>query len=136
MFDNIRYSSLTFETRRVAMPITARQRRVLDYIKRYFEIRSEAPTIAEIGKEFGMSSSASVHHVVSTLEREGFIRRIPNVSRGIELVEVGGADAKYEILLLGVVAAGTPIEAVLNYVTVSMQRGMMRDVLLFVLLLW
>ena len=34
------------------MPITARQRRVLDYIKRYFEIRSEAPTIAEIGKEF------------------------------------------------------------------------------------
>ena len=51
------------------MPITARQRRVLDYIKRYFEVRSEAPTIAEIGKEFGMSSSASVHHVVSTLER-------------------------------------------------------------------
>src|SRR6266853_1837494 len=68
------------------MPITARQRRVLDYIEHYFDAHQEAPTIAEIGKEFGMSSSASAHHVVSTLEREGFIRRIPNVSRGIELV--------------------------------------------------
>ena len=115
------------------MPITARQRRVLDYIKRYFEIRSEAPTIAEIGKEFGMSSSASVHHVVSTLEREGFIRRIPNVSRGIELVEEGTADAKYEIPLLGVVAAGTPIEAILNYETVSIPRDMMRDGRMFAL---
>src|SRR3989440_8034929 len=117
----------------VTMPITARQRRVLDYIKRYFEIRSEAPTIAESGKEFGMSSSASVHHVVSTLEREGFIRRIPNVSRGIELVEEGTADAKYEIPLLGVVAAGVPIEAVLNYETVFVPRDMMRDGRMFAL---
>jgi len=106
---------------------------VLDYIKRYFEIRSEAPTIAEIGKEFGMSSSASVHHVVSTLEREGFIRRIPNVSRGIELVEEGVAEAKYEIPLLGVVAAGAPIEAVLNSGTVSIPRDMMRDGRMFAL---
>src|SRR2546421_2870693 len=133
VFDNIRYSSLTFETRRVAMPITARQRRVLDYIKRYFEIRSEAPTIAEIGKEFGMSSSASAHHVVSTLEREGFIRRIPNVSRGIELVSDEQGDAKYEIPLLGVVAAGTPIEAVLNYETVCVPRDMMREGRMFAL---
>src|SRR6185369_1267889 len=85
VFDNIRIASPW--RRRSKMPITARQRRVLDYIKDYFEVNQEAPTIAEIGKEFGMSSSASVHHVVSTLEREGVIRRIPNVSRGIELVQ-------------------------------------------------
>src|ERR1044071_10425535 len=115
------------------MPITARQRRVLDYIKRYFEIRSEAPTIAEIGKEFSMSSSASVHHVVSTLEREGFIRRIPNVSRGIQLVEEETADGKYEIPLLGIVAAGAPIEAVLNYEMVSIPRDMMREGRMFAL---
>ena len=53
------------------MPITARQRKVLDYIKHYFEMHQEAPTMAEIGQEFGMSSSASVHHVVSILEKEG-----------------------------------------------------------------
>src|SRR5262249_9358527 len=115
------------------MPITARQRRVLDYIKRYFEVNQEAPTIAEIGREFGMSSSASVHHVVSTLERAGLIRRIPNVSRGIELVEEARPEDKYEIPLLGVVAAGVPIEAVLNYETVFIPRDMRREGRMFAL---
>jgi repressor LexA len=114
------------------MPITARQRRVLDYIRNYFEAHHEAPTIAEIGKEFGMSSSASAHHVVSLLEREGLIRRIPNVSRGIELVEEGTGDHS-EIPLLGVVAAGAPIEAVLNYETVCIPRDMMREGRMFAL---
>jgi repressor LexA len=115
------------------MPITARQRRVLDYIRNYFDIHQEAPTIAEIGKEFGMTSSASAHHVVSTLEREGFIRRIPNVSRGIELVNQENIEAKYEIPLLGLVAAGTPIEAVLNYETVCVPRDMIREGRMFAL---
>ena len=115
------------------MPITARQKRVLDYIRHYFEVNQEAPTIAEIGKEFGMTSSASAHHVVSILEREGLIRRIPNVSRGIELVEEATSSEKYEIPLLGVVAAGAPIEAVLNYETVCIPRDMMREGRMFAL---
>ena len=115
------------------MPITARQKRVLDYIRHYFEVNQEAPTIAEIGKEFGMTSSASAHHVVSILEREGLIRRIPNVSRGIELVEETTSVEKYEIPLLGVVAAGAPIEAVLNYETVCIPRDMMREGRMFAL---
>ena len=115
------------------MPVTARQRRVLDYIKHYFETNQEAPTIAEIGKEFGMSSSASVHNVVSILEREGLIRRIPNVSRGIDLVMDEPAKENYEIPLLGVVAAGEPIEAVLNYETVSIPRDMVSQGRMFAL---
>lgn len=115
------------------MPITARQRRVLDYIRHYFEVNQEAPTIAEIGKEFGMTSSASAHHAVSILEREGMIRRIPNVSRGIELIEETTNAEKYEIPLLGVVAAGAPIEAVLNYETVCIPRDMTREGRMFAL---
>src|SRR5947207_7306099 len=115
------------------MPITARQRRVLDYIRRYFEVHGEPPTIAEIGKEFGMSSSASAHHVVSIFERERLIRRIPNVSRGIELVKEEPAEANYEIPLLGVVAAGAPIEAILNYETVNIPRDMLRRERMFAL---
>ena len=115
------------------MPITARQRRVLNYIKHYFEVHEEAPTIAEIGKEFGLSSSASAHHVVSILEREGLIRRIPNVSRGIELVTEESVEDSYEIPLLGIVAAGAPIEAVLNYETVCIPRDMLRPGRMFAL---
>jgi len=115
------------------MPITARQRRVLDYIRHYFDLHQEAPTIAQIGKQFGMTSSASAHNVVAILEREGFIRRIPNVSRGIELVVDAQPEAKNEIPLLGVVAAGNPIEAVLNYETVCVPRDMMRAGRMFAL---
>jgi SOS regulatory protein LexA len=131
MFDTIR--AVLPERRFGIMPITARQRRVLDYIRHYFEVNQEAPTIAEIGKEFGMTSSASAHHVVSILEREGLIRRIPNVSRGIEIVEETTSVEKYEIPLLGVVAAGAPIEAVLNYETVCIPRDMMREGRMFAL---
>ena len=131
MFDTVRIVLL--ERRLGIVPITARQRRVLDYIRHYFEVNQEAPTIAEIGKEFGMTSSASAHHVVSILEREGLIRRIPNVSRGIEIVEETASVEKYEIPLLGVVAAGAPIEAVLNYETVCIPRDMMREGRMFAL---
>src|SRR5258708_12931310 len=96
------------------MAITARQRRVLDYIKHYFDVHQEAPTMAEIGQEFGMSSSASVHHVVSILEREGLIRRIPNVSRVIELVKDTPVEYTYEIPFLGISAATTPIHDLLT----------------------
>src|SRR6266550_8541211 len=109
------------------MAITARQRRVFDYGSHYIDAHQEPPTIAEIGTQFGMSSSASVHQVLSILEREGLIRRIPNVSRGIEIVERTTAAEKYEIPLLGVVAAGKPIEAVLNYETVNIPRDMRRE---------
>jgi repressor LexA len=115
------------------MPITARQKRVLDYIKHYYDQHQEAPTIAEIGKQFGMTSSASAHNVVAILEREGFIRRIPNVSRGIQLVNDGEAEARNEIPLLGVVAAGNPIEAILNYETVFVPRDMIRKGRMFAL---
>lgn len=115
------------------MPITARQRRVLDYLSEYFETNQEPPTMAEIGRHFGMTSLASVHNVLSILEREGFIRRIPNVSRGIELIKREIDGTNFEIPLLGTVAAGVPIEAVLNQEIVCIPRDMMRKGRMFAL---
>ena len=115
------------------MAITARQRRVFDYISRYADAHQETPTIAEIGKQFGMSSSASVHQILSILEKEGLIKRIPNVSRGIEIVQQESNEQNYEIPLLGIVAAGKPIEAVLDYETVNIPRDMLRRERMFAL---
>ena len=109
------------------MPVTARQRQVFDFICRYLETADQPPTIAEIGKQFRMTSSASVHSILSALEREGLIKRIPNVSRGIELVKLEKqerAAEDYEIPLLGLVAAGQPIEAILAHETVSAPKNM------------
>jgi repressor LexA len=106
------------------MPVTARQRQVYEFISRYVEVRNQPPTIAEIGKQFKMSSSASVHSILSALEREGLIKRIPNVSRGIELVKQKGAREDFEVPLMGLVAAGQPIEAILTHDTISAPRDM------------
>ena len=108
------------------MAVTARQRHVYDFIRRYIETNNQPPTIAEIGKEFQMTSPASVHSILSALEREGLIKRIPNVSRGIELVKQEAPESgdDFEIPLLGVVAAGQPIEAILAHETVSAPKNM------------
>jgi repressor LexA len=106
------------------MPVTARQRQVYEFICRYSESQKQPPTIAEIGKQFQMTSPASVHSILSALEREGLIKRIPNVSRGIEIVKQETAEDDYEIPLLGLVAAGQPIEAILTHETVSAPKNM------------
>jgi repressor LexA len=108
------------------MPVTAKQRRVYEFIRRYIESNHEPPTIAEIGRQFQMSSSASVHAILVALEREGLIKRTPNVSRGIEIVQQkgGGDDDDNEIPLLGTVAAGQPIEAILTHDTISVPKDM------------
>ena len=107
------------------MPVTAKQQRVFEFIRRYIESNHEPPTIAEIGRQFQMSSSASVHAILIALEREGLIKRIPNVSRGIQIVEQEtAADESNDIPLLGTVAAGQPIEAILSHDTVSVPKDM------------
>src|ERR1051325_2305675 len=109
------------------MPVTARQKQVYQFLSHYVETHNQPPTIAEIGKQFQMSSPASVHSILSALEREGLITRIPNVSRGIELVKLepqkSGVE-EFEIPLLGLVAAGQPIEAILAHETVTAPKNM------------
>lgn len=110
------------------MPVTAKQRRIFEFIRGYIDSNEEPPTIAEIGRHFQMRSSASVHAVLRALEREGLIKRIPNVSRGIEIIEQGdgGDDDDSEVPLLGTVAAGRPIEAILRHDdVVSVPRDML-----------
>jgi repressor LexA len=110
----------------VTMPVTAKQKRIFEFIRRYVESNQEPPTIAEIGRQFQMRSSASVHAILTALEREGLIKRIPNVSRGIEIVKQKESDDEddNEIPLLGTVAAGQPIEAILSHDTIAVPNDM------------
>jgi len=123
--ENLFYKVL-LERKRCPMPVTAKQQRVFEFIRRYIESNHEPPTIAEIGRQFQMSSSASVHAILIALEREGLIKRIPNVSRGIQIVEQqeSAGDESNDIPLLGTVAAGQPIEAILSHDTVSVPKDM------------
>jgi repressor LexA len=107
------------------MVLTPRQRQVYDFLCRFIEAKHFAPTIAEIREQFGLSSPATVHQLLSALERDGLIRRIPHASRGIEIVKQEGQEQALEIPLLGVVAAGQPIEAILSNEVISIPPDML-----------
>jgi len=69
------------------MPPSPKQQRVYNFIRGYITSNhGEAPTIAEIGRQFQLRSSASVYDILVALENQGLIERTPNVSRGIKLV--------------------------------------------------
>jgi repressor LexA len=66
--------------------IATSKQRVFDFIRRYIDSNQEAPTMAEIGRQFQLNSSASVFNILVDLEKDGMIKRTPNISRGIEIV--------------------------------------------------
>ncbi|NIU72287.1 MAG: repressor LexA, partial [Gammaproteobacteria bacterium] len=68
------------------MPLTRRQKEILDYLQSYIKDRGYAPSFEEIATQFGLHSLATVHEHLSNLEQKGSIRRTHNESRSIEIV--------------------------------------------------
>ena len=108
------------------MPLTKRQKEILDYIEGFIAERGYAPSFEEIAESFGYSSLATVHEHLSNLERKGYIRKSYNESRSIELVRAGTGAPTMELPLLGAVAAGLPIEAIPDTDTVAVPPDMVR----------
>jgi repressor LexA len=108
------------------MPLTKRQKEILDFITGFIEERGYAPSFEEIAKAFGYSSLATVHEHLSNLERKGYIRKAYNESRSIEMVPEEGAGSAMALPLLGAVAAGLPIEAIQDQESLSVPMDMVR----------
>ena len=109
------------------MPLTKRQKQILDYIEGYLDEWGYAPNFEEIAHAFGYASLATVHEHLSNLERKGYIRKAYNQSRSIELVQRGADAVIIELPLLGAVAAGMPIEAIQDHETLSVPPDMVRS---------
>ena len=89
-----------------------RAREILAFIHRFKEERGYPPTIREIGKAFGISSTNGVRYYLNLLEGAGHLKRSGKISRGIEGVSGPFANrARAGIPILGRVAAGQPILA-------------------------
>ena len=93
------------------MALTRRQREIYEYVRGFVEERGYSPSLEEIGEHFGLSSVATVHKHVQHLVEKGQLRKAWNRSRSLEPVEEGAKGA-VDVPLLGVVAAGAPIEAI------------------------
>jgi repressor LexA len=66
------------------------KRTVFRFITDYASEHGSSPTIREIGDAFGIRSTNGVRHHLSALERDGYIRLIPKVSRGIRILVASG----------------------------------------------
>jgi repressor LexA len=116
----------TAEGREMAT-LTKRQKQMVDYLEHYIAEHGYAPTLAEVGQYFGLSSLATVHKHLKNLEGKGFIRRTHNHSRALEITDnSGGATGAREISLLGEVAAGLPIEAIEGPDTITVPEEFVR----------
>jgi len=117
------------------MPLTKRQFEVLAFVDSFSHEKGYCPSFDEIGKHLRLSSLATVHKHISTLERKGFIRRDYNRSRSIEIVkrlpqrsvtesrQTGSASSKeLQLPLLGRIAAGAPLEAVSSSESLSLKE--------------
>ena len=109
------------------MPLTKRQKQILDHIEAFIEENGYAPSFEEIAHAFGYTSLATVHEHLSNLERKGYIRKAYNESRSIELVRDESGVPTVELPLLGAVAAGLPIEAIQHAETLSIPPDMVRS---------
>ncbi len=111
--------------------LTKRQQEIFEFIKRYSSQHGYPPTVRDIGRAIGLTSSSTVHAHLANLEKVGLLRRDPTKPRAIELLDravdaVRSAVRPAGLPLIGNVAAGQPIlaeENVEDYITVPDLAG-------------
>ena len=100
--------------------LSDKQVKILQYIKDELTLKGYPPSIREICKAVGLSSTSSVHAHLNTLEEKGYIKKGTNKRRALELIDVDDICSdmpKKEIInlpIIGTVTAGSPILAVEN----------------------
>jgi|SRR3989339_620315 len=98
--------------------LTPRQKQILDYIKSYIQKNGVSPTFGEIGRHTKKAFS-TVHEHVELLIKKGFLIKTNNSSRGIEVKQ---PSEMVSVPMLGTIAAGQPIEAVLERETIAIPK--------------
>ncbi|MDI6689003.1 MAG: transcriptional repressor LexA [Actinomycetota bacterium] len=97
--------------------LTKRQQQILDFILSEIHRKGYPPSVREIGKAVGLSSSSTVHSHLAALEEKGYIRRDPSKPRALEVfgfreTEIGVPASKVRsVPVVGRIAAGMPILA-------------------------
>jgi repressor LexA len=103
--------------------LSERQQRILDFIRQYGEENGYPPTIREIGKAVGITSTSVVKYNLERLQEKGCIGRSKEVSRGLRLVEnpvsappadsaaIYGGSRAIQVPIYGMISAGSPIAA-------------------------
>lgn len=101
----------------MAKQLSRKQQAMLDYIERFLDENTFPPTIREIQRDLGISSTSVVDYNLNVLEQRNLIRRNRNISRGIELVGRPAASRNIvRVPVAGQIAAGQPIPVLEDFV--------------------
>ncbi|MFR5683904.1 MAG: transcriptional repressor LexA [Clostridia bacterium] len=107
--------------------INKRERAILKYIEKQINLNGYPPSVREIGKAVGLSSTATVHGYLAKLEQKGYLRKESQKGRTLKLLKSGSGESKkkeekdfytgkemVEVPVIGKITAGEPILAVEN----------------------
>ncbi|MBY0416164.1 MAG: transcriptional repressor LexA [Bdellovibrionales bacterium] len=109
------------------MAITKKQKEFYDYIVSYNQEHGHSPTQKEIKDHFGLKSFGSVQKYLQYLSKEGLLETQWNQRRSLEIKSNEPESDSDNIPLLGLVAAGNPIEAIENPTnTISVPRHLIK----------
>ena len=121
--------------------LTAKQRELLLFIDKSLKQDGISPSFDEMREALDLKSKSGVHRLISALEERGFIRRLPNRARALEVVKLpetqsatvvplrpiapAPANDTIDLPLHGRIAAGTPIEALQGTETFSVPAALL-----------
>jgi repressor LexA len=135
--------------------LTAKQQQLLSYIKQHLDKGGVSPSFEEMKEALDLKSKSGIHRLISALEERGFIRRLPNRARALEVLKLPdgmpvakampsadviplrkpmtaparatpiAANDVIEIPLHGRIAAGVPIEAMEGQTMLSVPAALL-----------
>ncbi|MDP6457445.1 MAG: transcriptional repressor LexA [Candidatus Marinimicrobia bacterium] len=106
------------------MYLTKRQKEILDYLKDFVSKNGYAPTFNEIAVAFDFRSKGTVYKHIKALKNKGLIQHEWNRTRAIEVIEESRESRMLPVL--GVVAAGIPIEAIGSFEELELPDSFIR----------
>jgi repressor LexA len=108
------------EVNAIDTELTGKRREILDFIAAELRERGYPPSVREIGEAVGLTSSSTVHTHLTTLQRQGYLRRDPTKPRAIEVrydtnsgIAIDRRPTRH-VPVVGEVAAGTDVLAEQN----------------------
>lgn len=104
--------------------LTKRQKEILDYIESFLASHDYSPSYREIAEFFHLSSIATISDHLDNLREKGYLTKDYNEARSLQLTPRWD-ERTFEIPLIGIIAAGSPIEAIRTNETIDIPKDMM-----------
>ena len=106
--------------------LTKKQKQILDFITEFIQDNEYAPSYREIADSFGLSSTATVHEHVKSLQNQGLLNN-NSTARSLELIKHTTASKAIFLPLAGLITAGEPIEAIEEHETIAVPSDFVRS---------